>query len=305
MRRPGDPYDVVVIGGGMAGLTAAHHAALRGMAVACIDEGGHMGGLVMNVSALDGYPAMGTVGGAELAAGQLEAILDLGVEIVPDTATGLSIDGDIKTVSTGMGDQKAKHVILASGARLKSLGVPGEANLFGRGVSQCADCDAGFFVDQKVVVVGGGDSALQEALHLADYASEITLVTRGNGLRAKQSYITRAAENPKFTFRWETEVSEICGSDGVEGVKLVPTGGGDAEDFSCSGIFVFVGLQPNTEFLAESLECDEDGFIKTDTAFATNVESVYAVGAVRHGFSGQLASAAGEAASVAASLPVS
>jgi thioredoxin reductase (NADPH) len=305
MRRPGDPYDVVVIGGGMAGLTAAHHAALRGMAVVCIDEGGHMGGLVINVSALDGYPAMGTVGGAELASGQLEAILDLGVEIVPDTATALSIDGDIKTVSTGMGDQKAKHVILASGARLKSLGVPGEESLFGRGVSQCADCDAGFFVDQKVVVVGGGDSALQEALHLADYASEITLVTRGNGLRAKQSYVARAAENPKFTFRWETLVSEITGSDGVEGVKLIPASGGDAEDFACSGVFVFVGLQPNTEFLVGTLDCDDAGFVKTDSSFATNVEGVYAVGAVRQGYSGQLASAAGEAASVAASLPVS
>jgi thioredoxin reductase (NADPH) len=305
MRRPGDPYDVVVIGGGMAGLTAAHHAALRGMAVACIDEGGHMGGLVMNVSALDGYPAMGTVGGAELAAGQLEAILDLGVEIVPDTATTLSMDGDIKTVSTGMGDKKSKHVILASGARLKSLGVPGEKSLFGRGVSQCADCDAGFFVDQKVVVVGGGDSALQEALHLADYAREITLVTRGNSLRAKQSYVTRAAENPKFTFRWETQISEITGSDGVEGVKLLSAGGGDAEDFACSGVFVFVGLQPNTEFLAGSLDCDDAGFVKTDTSFATNAEGVYAVGAVRQNFSGQLASAAGEAASVVASLPTS
>jgi thioredoxin reductase (NADPH) len=305
MRRPGDPYDVVVIGGGMAGLTAAHHAALRGMAVACIDEGGHMGGLVMNVSALDGYPAMGTVGGAELAAGQLEAILDLGVEIVPDTATALSVDGDIKTVSTGMGDQKAKYVILASGARLKPLGVPGEDSLFGRGVSQCADCDAGFFVDQKVVVVGGGDSALQEALHLADYASEITLVTRGNGLRAKQSYVTRAAENPKFTFRWETQISEITGSDGVEGVKLIPAGGGEVEDLACSGVFVFVGIQPNTEFLAGLLDCDEAGFVKTNSYFATNVEGIYAVGAVRQSFSGKLVSAAGEAASVAASLPTS
>lgn len=305
MRRPGDPYDVAVIGGGMAGLTAAHHAALRGMAVVCIDEGGHMGGLVMNVSALDGYPAMGTVGGAELAAGQLEAILDLGVEIVPDTATALSVDGDIKTVSTGMGDQKSKYVILASGARLKPLGVPGEDSLFGRGVSQCADCDAGFFVDQKVVVVGGGDSALQEALHLADYASEITLVTRGNGLRAKQSYVTRAAENPKFTFRWETQISEITGSDGVEGVKLLPAGGGEVEDLACSGVFVFVGIQPNTEFLAGLLDCDDAGFVKTNSYFATNVEGIYAVGAVRQSFSGKLVSAAGEAASVAASLPIS
>lgn len=305
MRRPGDPYDLVVIGGGLAGLTAAHHGALRGMAVACVDEGGHMGGLVMNVSAIDGYPTMGTVGGAELAAGQLEAILDLGVEIIPDTASGLSIDGDIKTVMTGMGPQKAKHVILASGARLKSLGVPGEQELFGRGVSQCADCDAGFFVDQKVAVVGGGDSALQEALHLAVYASEIVIVTRGDSLRARQSYVTRAAENPKFSFRWETEVTEIMGADSVEGVRLTNESGGDAEDLACSGVFVFVGLEPNSEFLPDEIERDDSGFVKVDSGFSTNVPEVYAVGALRSGFSGQLASAAGEAAAVVAKLPVS
>ena len=154
MRRPGDPFEVLVVGGGLAGLTAAHHAALRGLTVACVDEGGHMGGLVMNVSAIDGYPAMGTVGGAELAAGQLEAILDLGVEIIPDTASALRVDGDVKTVTTGMGDQKAKTVIVASGARLKSLGVPGEESLFGRGVSQCADCDGGFSSTKKSLSLG-------------------------------------------------------------------------------------------------------------------------------------------------------
>jgi thioredoxin reductase (NADPH) len=146
---------------------------------------------------------------------------------------------------------------------------------------------------------------LQEALHLADYASEITLVTRGNGLRAKQSYVTRAAENSKFTFRWETQISEITGSDGVEGVKLLPAGGGEVEYLACSGVFVFVGIQPNTEFLAGLLDCDDAGFVKTNSYFATNVEGIYAVGAVRQSFSGKLVSAAGEAASVAASLTTS
>ena len=305
MRRPGDPYDVLVVGGGMAGLTASHHAVLRGMSVACIDEGGHMGGLVMNVSNIAGYPAMGTVSGAELAAGQLEAILELGVEVVPETATGISIDGDVKTVVTGMGDHKAKHVVLASGARLKKLGVSGEEDFFGRGVSQCADCDAGFFVDQKVVVVGGGDAALQEALHLVDYVSEIVLVTRGDGLRARQSYVTQAAKNPKFSFKWGMEITEIHGSDGVEGVRLEPSGGGDQEELDCTGVFVFVGLEPNVAYLPTGIARNEAGFVETDTSFKTSADGVYAVGAVRAGFSGQLASAAGEAASVVCLLPVS
>lgn len=304
MKRPGDPFDVLVVGGGLAGLTAAHHAALRGLSVACVDEGGHMGGLVMNVSAIDGYPAMGTVGGAELAAGQLEAILDLGVEVVPDTALALRADGGVKTVTTHMGNKKAKTVIIASGARLKSLGVPGEEALFGRGVSQCADCDGGFFVDQKVMVVGGGDSALQEALHLANYASEITIVTRGSNLRARQSYAIQAANNPKFSFRWETTVTEIIGSESVEAARLVPVSGGKEQDFECSGVFVFVGLEANNGFLPDDIERDENGFVKTDMSFVTSMEGVYAVGAVRSGYCGQLASAAGEAASVVAGLPI-
>ncbi len=298
MRRSGDAYDVLVIGGGLAGVTAAHHAALRGLSVASLDEGGHMGGLVMNVSRIDGYPAVGPVSGIELAATQLEATMELGVDIISEGAHRLELDGDIKVVTTDSGVYKAKTVVLASGARLKSLGVPGEEALFGRGVSQCADCDAGFFVDQKVVVVGGGDSALQEALHLADYVSGITLVTRGDTLQAKQSYVTQAAENPKFEFRWSTEVSEILGGDGVEGVRMAPTGGGEVEELACSGVFVFVGLDPNARYLPSTIERDADGFIIADPSFQTSVPGIYAIGAVRAGYSGQLASAVGEAASV-------
>lgn len=263
-----------------------------------------MGGLVMNVSRIDGYPAMDSVSGIELAATQLEAIMELGVDIIPEGANRLELDGGIKVVTTDSGARKAKTVILASGARLKSLGVPGEEALFGRGVSQCADCDAGFFVDQNVVVVGGGDSALQEALHLTDYVSGITLVTRGDTLRAKQSYVTRAAENPKFDFRWSTEVTEILGSDSVEGVRLAPASGGDGEELACSGVFVFVGLEPNACSLPDSLGRDAAGFIIADRSFQTSVPGVYAVGAVRAGYSGQLASAVGEAASAIAGMRI-
>ncbi len=302
MRRLGDPYDILVVGGGLAGLTAAHHAALRGLRVASLDEGGHMGGLVMNVSRIGGYPAANAVSGIDLAAAQLEAILELGVEIVPDRATALALDGGIVAVTTDSGVHKAKTVVLASGARLKSLGVPGEKALFGRGVSQCADCDAGFFVDQNVVVVGGGDAALQEALHLSDYVNGITLVVRGDALRAKQSYVALAADNPKFEFRWSTEVSEILGNDGVEGVRLTPAGGGDAQELACSGVFVFIGLEPSVCALPDIIQRDAGGFIVTDANFQTSLPGIYAVGAVRAGYSGQLASAVGEAAAAIAGI---
>ncbi len=190
------------------------------------------------------------------------------------------------------------------GARLKSLGVPGEAALFGRGVSQCADCDAGFFAGQEIVVGGGGDSALQEALYLTGYASGITIVTRGDALRAKQSYVARAEENPKIKIRLSTVVTEILGGEGVEGLRMAPAGGGATEEHACSGVFVFVGLEPNSGCLPGTVERDADGFIVTDQHFQTSVPGVYAVGAVRAGYCGQLASAVGEAATAIAGLPI-
>ena len=297
-RQPDNPYDVLVIGGGLAGLTAASRAAASGLSVASIDEGGHMGGLVMNVGRIDGYPAPEPVSGIDLAATELEALVEHGVDIVPEAATGLALDGDAKTVTTNAGVHAAKSVVLASGARLKSLGVPGEKALFGRGVSQCADCDAGFFVDQHVVVVGGGDSALQEALRLTEYVSAITLVTRGDALRAKPDYVARALGNSKFTFRYGTEVTEILGSDGVQGVRVTPAGGGEADKIACSGVFVFVGLEANTGYLPSEIERDADGYVVTNADFQTNAPGIYAVGAVRAGYSGQLADAVDEAVAV-------
>ena len=302
MRLPGDPYDVVVIGGGLAGLTAARHAAQRGFSVASLDESGHMGGLVMNVSRIDGYPVEGEVSGVDLAAAQLEALLEFGVEIIPEGATGLALGDDIKSVTTESGIHAARALVLATGARLRPLGVPGEGALFGRGVSQCAGCDAGFFAGQNVVVVGGGDSALQEALHLSDYVDGITLVTRGDTLRARPDYVAQATANPKFALRLSTKVLEILGSDGVEGVRIAPTGGGELAVFACSGVFVFIGLEPNVGYLPASITRDAAGYVVTDANYQTSVPGVYAVGAIRAGYSGQLASAVEEAASVVARI---
>jgi len=302
MAGEGDLFDVIVIGGGLGGLTAAREAAARGLSVASVDDGGHMGGLVMNVGHVEDYPAAGEASGMDLAVAELEALVEHGVDIVPEAAIRLDIDQDIKTVTTDSGAHRAKTVVLASGARLKSLGVPGEERLFGRGVSQCAGCDAGFFVDQDVVVIGGGDSALQEALHLTDYVRGITLVTRGSALRAKQSFVSRAADNPKIAVRCETVVTEILGEDDVSGVRVTPADGGPAEDLACTGAFVFVGLEPNLDYLPAEIERDAAGCIVTGPNFQTNVPGVYAVGAVRAGDTGQLAGAVGDAAAVAARI---
>lgn len=302
MTQTDDPYDVLVIGGGLSGLTAARLAAQRGLSVAALDEGGHMGGLVMNVGRIDGFPAADGESGVELAAAALEALVDNGVEIIPESATGVTFEGDSKVAITDSGRYAARALVLASGARLRTLGVPGEAALLGHGVSQCADCDAGFFIGQHVMVVGGGDSALQEALHLADYAERITVVTRGDALRAKEDYITEAKANAKFAFRFSTTVEEICGGDTVESIRLRPAGGGPAEIFPCSGVFVFVGLEPNSKFLPDTIVLDAKGHVVTDTACRTSVPGIYAIGAVRAGYSGQLADAVAEAAAVIATI---
>lgn len=262
-----------------------------------------MGGLVANVGRVDGYPAANPVSGVELASAELEAILERGVDIISEGASGLKMDGDIKVVAAESGAYRARTLVLASGARLRSLGIPGEQALLGRGVSQCADCDAGFFSNQHVVVVGGGDAALQEALHLAGYASRITLITRGDALRARRSYVARAEANSKYTFRRSTHVLEILGSDGVEGVRLAPAGGGESEEMACSGVFVFIGIEPNAGYLPNDIERDAGGYVVTDANYRTSVPGIYAVGAVRAGYSGQLASAVDEAISAIAAMP--
>ena len=189
----GTSFDIAVIGGGIAGLTAAHHAALAGVSVAHFIADGMPGGLVMNVGALDGWPAAGAVGGAELAAGLLGRNEELGVSLVPSRID--KIEGAAaKTLSGPDGTWRAKQVIVATGASLRTLDVPGAERLAGRGVSQCAWCDGGLYRDAEVVVAGGGDAALSEAIHLAEFARSVTIVTRGEMFRARRSYVSRVAE---------------------------------------------------------------------------------------------------------------
>jgi thioredoxin reductase (NADPH) len=291
-------FDIAVIGGGIAGLTAAHHAAQAGVSVGHFIADGMPGGLVMNVGALDGWPAAGAVGGAELAAGLLGRNEELGVSLLPSRID--KIEGAAaKTLSGPDGTWRAKQVIVATGASLRTLDVPGADRLAGRGVSQCAWCDGGLYRDAEVVVAGGGDAALSEAIHLAEFARSVTIVTRGEMFRARRGYVSRVADDERFRLRWASEIVEVLGDKGVDGVRVRDNEAGNEEVVPCSGLFVFVGLAPNASLLSPDVTRDARGFVATDANFETASPGVFAVGAVRSGYGGRLTHAVAEATTVA------
>ncbi|MFO1162191.1 MAG: FAD-dependent oxidoreductase [Reyranellaceae bacterium] len=294
----GTSFDIAVIGGGIAGLTAALHAALAGASVAHFVEHGMTGGLVLNVGALDGWPSAGPVGGADLAAGLFGRNEELGVSLVPSAVARIE-GGALKTLSSPDGAWRARQVIVATGAALRTLGVPGEERLTGRGVSQCAWCDGGLYRDADVVVAGGGDAALSEAIHLGQYARTVTVVTRGEMFRARQHYVSRIAEDERFRLRWASEIVEVLGGDGVEGVRVHDREAGGEETIACTGLFVLVGLAPNAGLLGPEIARDAGGFVVTDGSFETAMPGVFAIGAVRAGYGGRLTHAVAEATSAA------
>ena len=288
-------FDIAVIGGGIAGLTAAHHAALAGVSVAHFIADGMPGGLVMNVGALDGWPAAATVGGAELAAGLLGRNEELGVSLGA-LAHRFDPEQDAERSGRHVASQAGDR---GHGASLSTLDAPGAERLAGRGVSQCAWCDGGLYRDAEVVVAGGGDAALSEAIHLAEFARSVTIVTRGEMFRARRSYVSRVADDERFKLRWTSEIVEVLGDKGVDGVRLRDNEAGSEEVVACNGLFVFVGLAPNAGLLPPDVARDERGFVITDAGFETAAPGVFAIGAVRSGYGGRLTQAVAEATTAA------
>jgi len=286
-------YDLIVIGEGIAGLACAGHARRAGLGVATF-ESTLFGGLVLNVNELDGYP--GAESGTNLASELMQANSDAGVSSIQEEVTAIRPAGGAFEVAAGS-VYGARQVVIATGARLKKLGVPGESEFEGRGVSSCADCDAPMFQNEDVVVVGGGDSALQEALVLAKFCRRVRIVHRGDGFSAKKHLAEQVRANPGISILWKSSVEAILGAKMVEKVRLRRDG--KTGEIASAGVFAYVGLEPNAACAPSGVGRDGRGHLVTHDAFETSMAGIWAIGAVRAGYSGLLRDAVIEAQRVA------
>src|SRR5690606_20035187 len=272
-----DSFDIVVAGGGLAGLSAAFQAAIRGMEVACIQPGGLYGGLLMNVGSVDDMPGLAGMPGAAVAQAMIAMGRDAGVKFIEDRVLSISGPAGRMQVACEAGTHAARRVIAATGARLRSLDVPGARELAGRGVSDCAWCDGGLYRNQRVAVVGAGDSAMQAALHLVNFCAQVDVLVRGESIRARQSYVSAVADNPKVAFHWAATILAIEGSDAVTGVTLRDSDG-QTETLPCTGIFVYAGLVPEADALPETVQRDADGAVLVNGHLETSHPGLFAAG---------------------------
>lgn len=285
--------DLIVIGTGITGLAAARQAAQDGLATVML-ETLFFGGLVTNVNELEGE-IEGS--GSDVAAGMMMEASKLGVKNVNAAALGIARDGDDLVVASDAGEHRARAVVIATGARLKRLGIPGEDEFEENGVSHCADCDGPFYKGQDVVVVGGGDSALQEALVLTAFARQVHLVHRGNKLSARAHFVDQLAAHANLVVHLESQVEAILGEKSLSAVRVKKNGIGS--EIACTGVFPYIGLEPAGEFAPEAILRDAGGHLLTDAALQTAMPGVFAAGAVRAGYGGQLTHAIAEGTSAA------
>lgn len=292
-------YDVLIVGGGLAGMTAAMYASQYGLKTGLIER--MMGGAqIINIEKIENFPGFPQgISGAELAPAVQEQAMNAGAEFIMGDVTSISSDGDYKLVSSDAGAHRAKTVIIAAGSTLRQLGIPGEEELFGRGVSHCATCDGPLYMGQTVGVVGGGDSAADEALTLSEFASHVMLFHRRDHLRAYPSLVERVAQRRNIEVVWNSVVEEVEGAHTVTGVKVRNVITNLESNINLSGLFVYVGLEPSTALVNGFLKVDNSGHIPVNVGMETEAPGVYAVGDIRQRSVSQLASAVGDGVTAA------
>lgn len=294
-------YDVIVIGGGPAGLSAGLYASRARLATLLIEKA-IFGGQIANAELVENYPGFPDgVSGFELGDLMHQQATKYGLETIAAEVTGIELSERGKVVKTTEGQYTATAVIIAGGAGPNRLGVPGEEEFVGKGVSYCATCDGPLFRDQVVAVVGGGDSAVEEGILLTRFTSKVFLIHRRNQLRASKLLQERAFANPRMEFLWDTVVEEIYGDNLVRGVKLSNVKTGERSTLEVSGVFIYVGLHPSTDYLMELLPLDEEGRIPTDERMQTEIAGIFAAGDIRSNSPRQAITAAGDGATAALS----
>ncbi|MCI1974478.1 MAG: thioredoxin-disulfide reductase [Limosilactobacillus sp.] len=291
-----DHYDVVVIGAGPGGMTAAMYASRANLSVLMLDRGIY-GGNLNNTATIENYTGFKSIKGPDLAQQMYDGSTQFGAEYAYGTVTKVEINDDgTKTVSTDMDEQfTAKAIVIATGSEQRHLNVPGEEEFSGRGVSYCAVCDGAFFKDKHLIVVGGGDSAVEEGMYLTNLASQVTVLVRSDKLRAQPMMQDEAMKNDKMKFIFNTSVTEIIGNDTkVTGVKTHNNQTGEEGTMDADGIFIYVGNVPMTKQFASLGILDDQGWVKTDNTMKTSIPGIFAVGDVRETPLRQIATAVGD-----------
>lgn len=294
-------YDAIIIGGGMAGLSAAVYAGRAKMKTLILEKFA-CGGQILNTDDIENYPGFPEgIKGPNLSIFLQEQAEKFGSDIVYDEVIKLETDSDNKIARTEDGSYSAKSIIIANGGEHNKLGVPGEEALAGKGVSYCATCDGNFFANQSVVVIGGGDAAVDEGLYLTRMTKDVTIIHRRDKLRASNILQERAFSNPKVAFKLDSVVEEIRGEEQVDSVLLRDLASGDTSETSTNGVFIYIGYHPNSKFLEGVVDLDKGGHIITNLQMETSSKGIFACGDIRQYSDRQLGTAGGDGITAALS----
>jgi len=295
-------YDVIIVGGGPAGLTAGLYTSRSRLRSVLIDNG-LLGGQMTTTELVENYPGFPHgIAGDELSRLMEEQAKRFGLEMVSQYVVEVKLEGDKKVVKTEEGTYLSDALIICTGTEYRKLGVPGEKEFAGKGVSYCATCDGAFFQGNQIVVVGGGDSALTEALYLTKFVKEVTIIHRREALRGTKIYQEKVFENPKIKMLWDSVIQEIRGDNTVHSIRVKNVKTGKVTEHDIQGVFLFVGLLPRTQFLRGLVEMDEDGYILTGDDGETSVKGIFAAGDCRKKLVRQIATAVGDGATAACAV---
>lgn len=286
-------YDVIIVGAGPGGMTAALYASRANLSVLLIEKG-VPGGEMLNTADIENYPGFPTIQGTELAEKMYESAMQFGAQYTYGEVSKIEVENHIKKVYVGNKIYTSKSVIISTGAYHKKLEVLGEDTFSGRGVSYCAVCDGAFFKNKVLVVAGGGDSAVEEAIYLTQHAAKVIIVHRRNELRAQKILQDRAFNNEKIEFVWDSVVEEIKGNQTVEQIVIKNVKSNEISTIDASGIFIYVGMLPNSSFVKSLHITNDEGWIITDDNMSTNIPGIFAIGDVRNKTLRQVVTAVGD-----------